>query len=100
MDFASLPIGAGAGLVALAALLVAAVIASVVLLRDHLRLEQHARTLETEVERLQDRTWRLEESEERYRSLIEAQLDVIVQRDRAGRITSASPSSWAARPRA
>ena len=90
MDFASLPIGAGAGLVALAALLVAAVIASVVLLRDHLRLEQHARTLETEVERLQDRTWRLAESEERYRSLIEAQLDLIVQRDRAGRITFAN----------
>lgn len=35
MDFASLPIGAGAGLVALAALLVAAVIASVVLLQGN-----------------------------------------------------------------
>jgi hypothetical protein len=78
MDFASLPIGAGAGLVALSVLLVAAVVAAAVLLRDHLRLEQHAIALEGEVERLQDRTWRLAESEERYRSLIEAHLDLIV----------------------
>jgi PAS domain S-box-containing protein len=54
------------------------------------RLARHAAALEAEVERLQDRTWRLAESEERYRSLIEAQLDVIVQRDRAGRITFAN----------
>src|SRR3954470_5124230 len=54
------------------------------------RLARHAAALEVEVERLQDRTWRLAESEERYRSLIEAQLDVIVQRDRAGRITFAN----------
>src|SRR3954452_1988142 len=54
------------------------------------RLRRHAASLETEVERLQDRTWRLAESEERYRSLIEAQLDVIVQRDREGRITFAN----------
>ena len=61
------------------------------------RLARHAAALEAEVERLQDRTWRLAESEERYRSLIEAQLDVIVQRDRAGASPSpmsASPSSW------
>ena len=90
MDFSSLPSGAGAGLVALSVLLVAAVIAATVLLRDHLRLEQHAIALEGEVERVQDRTWRLAESEERYRGLIEAHLDLIVQRDRKGRITFAN----------
>jgi hypothetical protein len=49
----------------LSVLLVAAVIAAIVLLRHHLRLDQHAIALEGEVERLQDRTWRLSESEER-----------------------------------
>ncbi|MFL5076037.1 MAG: PAS domain S-box protein, partial [Microvirga sp.] len=63
---------------------------AVLLLVRARRLARHAAALEAEVERLQDRTWRLAESEERYRSLIEAQLDVIVQRDRAGRITFAN----------
>src|SRR3954465_2326389 len=57
---------------------------AVLLLVRARRLARHAAALEAEVERLQDRTWRLAESEERYRSLIEAQLDVIVQRDRRG----------------
>jgi hypothetical protein len=101
MDFSSLPSGAGAGLVALSVLLVAAVIAATVLLRDHLRLEQHAIALEGEVQRLQDRTWRLAESEERYRGLIEAHLDLIVSataRAASPSPTSVSPISWA-RPR-
>src|SRR5215210_3299222 len=42
---------------------------------------------ESEIERLQDRLWRLSESEERYRSLVEAQLDAVVQRDGGGQIT-------------
>jgi PAS domain S-box-containing protein len=89
MDFANLPIGAGAELALVSVLLVAAAVVSVLLCR-HLRLRSHAAALEAEVERLQDRTWRLAESEERYRSLIEAQLDIIVQRDRGGRITFAN----------
>ena len=48
------------------------------------------RTLEAEVEALQDRLWRVSESEARYRGLVEAQLDVMVQRDGAGRITFAN----------
>ena len=45
---------------------------------------------DAEIEGLQDRLWRLAESEERYRSLVEAQLDAVVQRDRDGRITFAN----------
>lgn len=54
------------------------------------RSKRHASSLEGEVERLRDRVWRLAESEERYRSLIEARLDLIVQRSRDGRITFAN----------
>ncbi|HEX8665274.1 MAG TPA: ATP-binding protein [Beijerinckiaceae bacterium] len=88
MDLAGLTVAAGAVLAVLVALAGAA--GAVALVRHHLRLHGHAVALEAEVERLQDRTWRLAESEERYRSLIEAQLDVIVQRDRSGRITFAN----------
>ncbi|HVL72264.1 MAG TPA: hybrid sensor histidine kinase/response regulator, partial [Beijerinckiaceae bacterium] len=42
-----------------------------------------------EVETLQDRLWRLAESEERYRAIVEAQVDAFVQRDARGRITAA-----------
>ena len=44
----------------------------------------------TEIERLQDSIWRISESEERYRALVEATTDVIVQRDAQGRITFAN----------
>jgi PAS domain S-box-containing protein len=60
------------------------------LLRDHMRLEKHTRSLEAEVESLQDKVWQISESEELYRTLVEAQLDVIVQRDASGRITFAN----------
>src|SRR3954452_24892105 len=70
--------------------LAVAALGAVLLLVRARRLARHAAALEAEVERLQDRTWRLAESEERYRSLIEAQLDVIVQRDQSGRITCAN----------
>ena len=39
-------------------------------------------------ERLQDRLWHLTEREERYRALVEATTQAVVQRDRAGCITS------------
>ena len=45
--------------------------------------------LQGEVEALQDRLWRLAESEERYRAIVEAQVDAFVQRDARGRITAA-----------
>ena len=56
----------------------------------HNRIVQQASDLARDVDTLNDRLWTLADSEERYRSLIEAQLDVIVQRDRAGRITFAN----------
>ncbi|WP_375410738.1 ATP-binding protein [uncultured Methylobacterium sp.] len=43
-----------------------------------------------EFEHLQDRIWRLSESEERYRALVEATTEIIVQRDGQGRITFAN----------
>ena len=45
---------------------------------------------EAESEHLHDRIWRIAESEERYRSLVAATMDVIVQRDALGRITFAN----------
>ncbi|KQP34971.1 histidine kinase [Methylobacterium sp. Leaf104] len=41
-------------------------------------------------ELLEDRIWRLSESEERYRALVEATTEIIVQRDSKGRITFAN----------
>ena len=43
-----------------------------------------------ETEHLHDRIWQVSESEDRYRALVEATTDVIVQRDAAGRITFAN----------
>ncbi len=43
--------------------------------------------LQIEVDELADRNWELREAEERARGLIEAQGDLIVRRDSAGRIT-------------
>ena len=45
---------------------------------------------EAEAERLQDRIWRISESEDRYRALVAATTEVIVQRDARGRITYAN----------
>jgi len=46
--------------------------------------------LETKTEELSDRIWELREAEERARSFLEAQGDVIVRRDSTGRITYAN----------
>ena len=43
-----------------------------------------------ENERLQDRIWRISESEDRYRALVAATTEIIVQRDARGRITYAN----------
>jgi PAS domain S-box-containing protein len=48
------------------------------------------RALETRVEELSDRNWELREAEERARSLLEAQGDLILRRDGQGRITYAN----------
>ncbi|TNC04519.1 response regulator [Methylobacterium terricola] len=56
--------------------------------RSGQRLTQSRR--EGEVERLHDLVWRTSESEERYRSLVEAQIELVVQRDAEGRITFAN----------
>ncbi|MCJ2043029.1 ATP-binding protein [Methylobacterium sp. J-078] len=45
---------------------------------------------EARIEQLEDRVWQLSESEERYRALVEATTEVIVQRDALGRITFAN----------
>ncbi|WP_336489343.1 ATP-binding protein [Methylobacterium nigriterrae] len=49
-----------------------------------------ARPEDAAVEDLHDRIWRISESEERYRALVEATMQVIVQRDGLGRITFAN----------
>jgi PAS domain S-box-containing protein len=48
------------------------------------------RTLENQIEDLSDRLWEVREAEERARSLLEAQGDIIVRRDSSGRITYAN----------
>ncbi len=71
------------------ALLVLAVVALAVLFVAAIR--RHAPVREgAEVEHLQDRIWRIAESEERYRALVEATTELIVQRDAQGRITFAN----------
>jgi PAS domain S-box-containing protein len=45
---------------------------------------------ENEAERLHDRLWRVSESEDRYRALVAATTEIIVQRDASGRITYAN----------
>jgi PAS domain S-box-containing protein len=92
---------ASAWLAPLMALAATLLVVTVMLLRDHLRLAQHAVSLEGEIERLQDRIWQLAESEERHRGLVEAQLDLIVMRDGQGRIAFANEAygRLAGRPR-
>jgi signal transduction histidine kinase/CheY-like chemotaxis protein len=64
-------------------------------------LRADKRRLEERVETLADRNWELKEAEERARSFLEAQGDVIVRRDRDGRITYANDAfcALAGRPR-
>jgi len=64
-------------------------------------LRRELRELEHRAEDLADRNWELKETEERTRSLLEAQGDVIVRRDGEGRISYANDAfcALAARPR-
>jgi len=61
----------------------------VLLIRRRLAAEK-IRTLEAHIEELSDRNWELREAEERARSLLEAQGDLIVRRDSGGRVTYAN----------
>jgi signal transduction histidine kinase/DNA-binding response OmpR family regulator len=79
MDFSSSPFAAGA--VVLLALF--AGVAVLMLLRQRDRIVRQAAELAGDVEALNDRLWTLADSEEHYRSLIEAQGDLIVRRDGA-----------------
>ena len=51
------------------------------------RLAGENARLATRLESLADTAWELRESEERYRSLIEAEGDIVVHRDRDGKVT-------------
>jgi len=73
---------------AVALAIVCAVVATR-LLRERQEVTQQARALTADVEKLSDRLWELADSEERYRSLIEAQGDLIVRRSE-GRIVYAN----------
>jgi PAS domain S-box-containing protein len=53
-------------------------------------LGNNARHSRVEIEKLADRMWELQESEERFRDLIDALGDLVVHRDRDGRIVHAN----------
>lgn len=67
--------------ITLLALALFAIVAAVMLLRQRERIVGQAAELAADVEALNDRLWALADSEEHYRSLIEAQGDLIVRRD-------------------
>lgn len=75
---ASLPIWF---VVALAAAALLAGLFALALAFRHARLLRQAAALSQDVETLNDRLWALADSEQRYRSLVEAQGDLIVRRD-------------------
>jgi signal transduction histidine kinase/CheY-like chemotaxis protein len=81
-----------AGLIAALCLPVAIslTVVTLLLLRDLRRADREAKARGVEMERLRDEIWQAHESEERFRSLIEGQNDLILRRDREGRIVYAN----------
>lgn len=79
----SYAIGAGS-------LFAAAMAAIAFLLMRRRVARQKLRLLEARLEEMSDRNWELREAEERARSLLEAQGDLIVRRDSEGRVTYAN----------
>lgn len=65
-------------------------VAQFALKRSLRTLGEDARRNRTEVENLADRIWELQESEERFRGLIDTLGDLVVHRDRDGRIVYAN----------
>jgi PAS domain S-box-containing protein len=86
-DAQALPGTTGIALVVFGTLLLLAVLVALVLLRRQLVLEAKLDEAEAVAERLHDQIWELRESEERYRSLLEGQDDLIQRRDARGRLT-------------
>jgi len=84
------------------ALLVGACGAIIVLASRHVALRRHNRTLDARIRDLADQALRFKVAEERTRSFLEAQGDVIVRRDSQNRITYANDAfcMLAGRPRA
>lgn len=80
----------GALIATLGAVACMATVAAVLLLRDHARLSRHAAGLARDIEQLNDQLWEIADSEERHRSLIETQGDLIVQRGSQGQILYAN----------
>jgi len=72
------------------ALFAAACAVITLLLMRRRAAKEKLRALQQQFEELSDRHWELREAEERSRSLLEAQGDVIVRRDTEGRVTYAN----------
>ena len=73
-----------------AALCCAAFAVVALLLMRRRVLKEKLRVLQARFEKMSDSNWELREAEERARSLLEAQGDVIVRRDAGGRVTYAN----------
>ena len=83
----------GSALIVTVSLLVIATLALLMQLREMRKerrlaglLQDSARSSRDEIETLADRMWELQESEERFHGLIDALGDIVVHRDREGRI--------------
>jgi PAS domain S-box-containing protein len=59
---------------------------------ERTRLAAENERLSRELETIADAAWELRESEERYRSLIDAQGDLVVRRDASGTVTFVNPA--------
>src|SRR4030081_742806 len=88
--FGSLGLWGMLALVVMVAVTAAMTGAAIFLLRDSFRAQKQIAVLEAEAEKRADAIWDLRESEERTRSLIDDQGDLIVRRDARGLITYAN----------
>ncbi len=71
----------------LTGLTIAACGALALMIRRQRAMQEEIERLETRLEEVSDREWQIKEAEEHAKSFLEAQGDVIVRRDAAGRIT-------------